>query len=540
MTGRRAVRPRRAAAAALAVLAVLAVPCGVAAQIPSPGVLTDPDPEGPRVRIAVSFPATRADQTIEGRVLLRGADEIYLASADAAGLFQGRRSWQEEQRRLTLRAGDRSFRLTAGSRLVSDERGEMLLRLPLLAFAGDIWLPMEFLTRVLGPATRQSVTWDARAATLTVGSAHLNVLGMRIEELARATAVRIQLSEPLTFRADGSQAGLISLKIYGGEGDLARLALDRRVGLVERIEATQHLGHVLLLIRVSDLVSRYRTHAADNGREVVVLVEEEQSGLLPEPSPRGRVSVALEESVREARRVFEVRTVVIDPGHGGAETGKVGRSGLMEKDVNLAVARELKRYLERQSGVRVVLTREDDREVPLGGRAEIANRAGGDLFVSLHCNGWFTEKASGVETYFLSPAKTERDRTVARLENEGWSGAADAATAAVEDDISFILWDLVQNRYINESSDLAELIQDALCLATGSENRGVKQSGFRVLVGAHMPAVLVEMGFLSHRSEERLLGDPAHQRKLAAALGEAILAFRQRHARGAGAGEVGR
>ena len=202
--------------------------------------------------------------------------------------------------------------------------------------------------------------------------------------------------------------------------------------------------------------------------------------------------------------------------------GRSAAAGILEKDVNLAVARELKRYLERESDLKVVLTRDDDSHVELTHRAEIANSAEGDLFLSLHCNSWFNDGASGLESYFLSPADSDWSQSVAAAENQGSGNAEEPG-----EDVEFIVWELVQNRFISSSSKLAEVIQANVCSDLGLQDRGVRQAGFRVLVGAYMPAVLVEMGFLSHEQEERQLGERSYQQRLARALGDAILAYQQ-------------
>ena len=497
-------------------------PARAAAETPDPDAFTRLDPNAPALVVQATLPATRSTLQIEGRRLLAGSQEVYVSTSGAAALFGARRDWQEEGHRLVFRAGGRDFHLTAGSRLVTGDAGETLLRAPVFARAADLWVPLEFLTRVVGPALRESVRWDPSRLTLGVGEERADVTGLRVEELASATALHFTCDTSLAYRAESPEPGLLLLKIYGGTVDLAQVVLNTPQGLVEAVSAEQVGTDALIRVRVSSLVTRHRAYAAEDGGEIVLVLEEEPSGALPEPTPRGPLTPVPAAESPTPDRVTTVRTVVIDAGHGGDETGRVGPGGAQEKDVNLAVARELKRVLERQGGLEVVLTRDDDSAVPLARRAEIANQAGGDLFVSLHCNGWFSERATGVETYFLSPARTDRDASVAREEN--WAAEGEAQ------DLEFILWDLVQNRFITDSSDLAEGVQAGLCRALGAENRGVKQAGFRVLVGAYMPAVLVEMGFLSNGAEETRLIDPEHQRLLARTIGEAILEYRDRHA----------
>ena len=194
------------------------------------------------------------------------------------------------------------------------------------------------------------------------------------------------------------------------------------------------------------------------------------------------------------------------------------RRFLLEKDVNLGVAKELRRYLHRESDLEVVLTRDRDDHVELASRTELANTSGGDLFISLHCNSWFNDGAHGLETYFLSPARSDWAKSVEAAENR--------AVGDEPDDVEFIVWELVQNQFISSSSRLAETIQREVTRDLGLPDRGVRQAGFRVLVGAYMPAALVELGFLSHRGEEKRLGDARYQRELAEAIGDAILTYR--------------
>ena len=260
-------------------------------------------------------------------------------------------------------------------------------------------------------------------------------------------------------------------------------------------------------------------------RTARMVLEEAEVTALPEPTPRGKLRVKVEERPVDVTHTIDVRTVVIDPGHGGVDVGRIGTGGVLEKNVNMGVARELKRHLERNSDIEVVLTRNKDILLGLAERAEIANKAQGDLFISLHCNGWFSPGARGIETYFLSPAESDWSKSVAAAENQGLEDSG-----VVPEDVTFIVWELVQNRFISSSSDLAEIAQHKLVARTGAPDRGVRQAGFRVLVGAYMPAVLVEMGFLSNSSEERRLNERSYQRDLARALSEAILEFKERYA----------
>jgi N-acetylmuramoyl-L-alanine amidase len=228
-------------------------------------------------------------------------------------------------------------------------------------------------------------------------------------------------------------------------------------------------------------------------------------------------------------RAGERPLIVIDAGHGGRDPGARGAGGTLEKEVTLAVALELQATLRATGAYEVRLTRAGDVLVPLGERARQANawRAEGGpgrpaLFVSIHTNAHERSSVRGVETYFLSEALTEDARRVAAMENAAtrFEDPRDAA-----DPLDFILNDLRQNLYLRESSDGAGLIHRRLAAAHPGPDRGVKQAGFIVLNGAFMPAVLVELGFITNPQEEALLGSHEHQRRLARELAEGIRDF---------------
>ncbi|MDO3376700.1 N-acetylmuramoyl-L-alanine amidase [Geoalkalibacter halelectricus] len=214
-----------------------------------------------------------------------------------------------------------------------------------------------------------------------------------------------------------------------------------------------------------------------------------------------------------------LRRIVVDPGHGGKDPGAVGPNGVLEKDVNLALAKVLKQHLEKELGVEVILTRDRDIYLPLQERTAIANRAEADLFISLHANASHDRRAYGTETYFLNLARSEQAAAVAAREN--------GMTLKELGDLEAILFDLMANSKINESSRLATEIQKALVtdLSRNYSNirdLGVRQGPFFVLLGATMPSVLVEVAFISNPREEALLADRQFQERSARAIARAV------------------
>lgn len=231
--------------------------------------------------------------------------------------------------------------------------------------------------------------------------------------------------------------------------------------------------------------------------------------------------------------------VVVDAGHGGPDDGMTGPLGsggfiIYEKDITLSLARRLGNRL-RSSGVTVIYTRTADTLIALSDRGRIANDAAGDLFLSIHVNaahmGWKAPAAArGFETYFLAEAKTDDARRVEQMENEA-TRFETAGGAPKGDPLSFIVTDMLQNEHLRESSELAELIQRHLGAKHPGPDRGVKQAGFRVLVTAFMPSVLIEVGFGTNAAEARYLASDEGQEVLAGAIAAATMEYLGRYER---------
>lgn len=230
--------------------------------------------------------------------------------------------------------------------------------------------------------------------------------------------------------------------------------------------------------------------------------------------------------VQAVQRPAARRLVVVDAGHGGVDPGARGPSGTREKDVTLRVARMVADLLREDPTLDVRMTRDRDTLIALHDRARFANRWRGDgqpaVFISIHCNANESRGEKGYETYFLSEARTADARRVENFENASVQYEEHAAS---RDAMGFILTDLRQNHYLRESSDWAQMIQDGLRAIHPGPDRGVKQAGFAVLRGTFMPAVLVEIGFISNQNEERLLLDEHMERSIARQLADSVRGY---------------
>ena len=221
---------------------------------------------------------------------------------------------------------------------------------------------------------------------------------------------------------------------------------------------------------------------------------------------------------------LKIGRIVLDPGHGGQDLGTIGPNGLREKDLTLAIARELKAMLEDELGAHVFLTRDTDVYVSLEERTALANHYRADLFLSIHANSSRHRSTSGVETYYLDFAKSDAEREIAARENA--SGML--AVSELED----LVKQIAQAEKSAESRELASIIQKrlytgALRLLPSTKDRGVRRAPFIVLIGARMPSILAEVAFISNPKDEGVLGAADGRKAMARALYEGIVGYVQ-------------
>jgi N-acetylmuramoyl-L-alanine amidase len=355
-----------------------------------------------------------------------------------------------------------------------------------------------------------------------------------------------------------SRLGSYSAHLLGArKGQQPRLYVDIKAGAIaNQVPASQKVADGLLQgIRVGrhdkDLVrivldletfKDYKVFTLENPQRIVIDVSGKRETVLQAAQPelhapvvgtgsRDAIAKVLEKTPEEkplkvplpaSTLLGKLRRIVVDAGHGGKDPGAIGPSGLMEKDVTLAMAKRLATRLEKELGCQVVLTRDKDVFLPLEERTAIANRVGADLFISIHANASTNRNAQGIETYYLNFSKNDKAAAVAAREN---------GTSLKEvGDLELILFDLMANSKINESSRLAAEIQKSLVDQLGRyypdvKNHGVRQGPFYVLLGANMPSVLVETAFISNKTEEKRLRNSKYQDHAATAIAHAVRNF---------------
>jgi N-acetylmuramoyl-L-alanine amidase len=417
---------------------------------------------------------------------------------------------RRDRKRLELVGDAGRITLTIGRAAVQVDGEAVVLQGEVDVEDGRVFVPVDFLTRAIPRLFDETARLDPSTRVV------------RFESTARAASceefddrVRVTIAVPSMPHASEVET----------KGNERRVVLDG-VELPAQ-EGGCTFGDILTDLTVEPLHGRTQLtfFVGDRFRALRVLEVETEKKVVFDflsdaaPAPAPQVAEA------PARPSDNFDLVVIDAGHGGEDRGAVGAHGLAEKDVTLALAQELAKRL-RERGIEAILTRSTDATLGLVDRTEIANRARADLFISIHANASPVQPAFGAETYFLSlDATDEQSRTLAALESDA-TGLRSRGQGG--GNLELVLWDLAQQQYLEESSHLAEAVQQELNTLAGTRDRGVKQANFLVLRGAAMPAVLVEVGFLSNPTEERAMGTPEFKQATADALARAVFAFQAR------------
>ena len=421
--------------------------------------------------------------TIDGKQYVKEVDLVRALSLKkiSQGAYSGRHT------RLTISNGKIG---------VGDKKFQVKIK----KVKGKLYFEAEDLEPVIGKILKKNIYWDREKSRYIVSKYPPSVKDIRLKAVADSTLILIKHNMDLRVRVSRESDFLFLVSVdrgfYRGPKNLT-------------------LPHTLKGIDIFHISKGLRIKVWLRQRSDVSVIKGDGKTLLR------FTPIRLEKNGTRKGLV-----IVIDPGHGGKDPGAIGRYGTKEKTINLQVAKKLKKILEDELGAKVILTRNHDVFVPLRERSRLANRVGANMFISLHCNYERKRRTRGVETYFLSVARTKWERAVENLENGALKYETKGNTEPI-DVVKYVLSDMAQAQFLKESQTLAMYVQENLSGLLKQHNRGVKQAGFYVLVGTYMPAILVEMGFISHPSEERRLKTSKYQWKIARGIAAGIKQFLQ-------------
>ena len=384
------------------------------------------------------------------------------------------------------------------------------------------FVPLDFIVRALVPVYNKPLEFRPRSRLLLVGDVQVPRISGRYEKHG--------LSEQLTLDITPNTVNNIN------ETD-GRILIEFDADAIDIVRHPQSLGSVARDIQIIktppslliELNPAYASHsvstlpASDGSIQLVIdfRAVELASTTETRPAPPTVSPLPSTDALAPFSTAPAIRTIVIDAGHGGLDDGAEGPDGTLEKDITLSVSRLLTTSLERRLGMRVILTRGRDTVVNIDQRAAIANNNNADLFISLHANSSVSSIPAGAEVFYLSIDEYgEEAREIADRE-----GSYVQVVGGGTREIDMVPWEMAQVRHIEQSSELAQIIEDELRRRIPMSPRAIQQAPFRVLVGANMPAVLIEMGFISNSQQEQQLRNTNFQTLIIEAIVSSVVRF---------------
>jgi N-acetylmuramoyl-L-alanine amidase len=454
-------------------------------------------------------------------IVLSGQELVALD--DVAALFQVAVREDTLAGGLTITYRGRTIVVSTDQPMASVSGRVVALPSPAVRSGNRWYVPIDFLPRALGPVYDTRIDLRRPSRLLVVGDLRVPRITARVDMPGPPTHATIEIA-PASPVVVTTETGRVIVRIEADALDPALPASGG--GLIDAIRTGDQPSTIAVLL--NERAGAARAVSAESGGitrvsiDVPAVPSPNETAAAPPaalPPAAGAPPVALPifSTTRPA-----LQTIVIDAGHGGDDAGARGARGAQEKVLTLEVARRLRGLIEMRLGVRVVLTREEDRTVTLDERAAVANNSKADLFLSLHLNNSLAAGVSGAEVYY---ARLDREGEDARRAAED-EGVALPVLGGTTRSIDVIQWDLAQARHVEASEVLAGILERDLRAQVAMSPRPRHEAPLRVLTGVNMPAALIEMGYLSNADQERQAQTEAFQSSIAQAIYNSIVEFR--------------
>jgi N-acetylmuramoyl-L-alanine amidase len=386
---------------------------------------------------------------------------------------------------------------------------------------GQLFVPAQTFLPLLDQVSVRKITWHEGDRNIRIETEYYNVTDMAVSQKANGLLIELFLTTALNY------------EVFVTEGNWVNISV--RDGLINRTR--------IMTRKDSRHMYRLKVHQVGNTGQVSFRLKQSADKLhhkLVQDPPRIQISVAdtdfqltQGETIPVLGPDDKIDVIVIDAGHGGDDYGAIGPRGTREKDVALAIARELAKLIRQDKEFKVIMTRDRDRTIMLDERAKIANDAGADLFISIHANASPKRSIRGWNVFFLAPARNDSARAVEQLENSFFlreqTLAQNTENMDEIDPVLSILNEMIMTEFQVESHDFAMMCDKEFRKHLKTPARGVDQAGFFVLNKVYTPSVLIESAFISNKSEEQLLKSKSYQTSVAKALYNSIKRFKAKY-----------
>ncbi len=464
---------------------------------------------------------------------------LYFSLKDFAEALNINYYYNNQNGKLELKFDDYIFKVTAKNPyLVIIDRNsgqQWIFQLPTSSYLlkGKMFVPLKYTIQPLQKAYGKEIIF-AQNNKLVIGgnienrgewftrpekeytTTKFNINGITVSEKANGTLIRVHSNKKIPSYFSSFKDGVLTIIFRQVNADISKTNRSRVSGLIKKIE-TRNIGpDTEFKFIVGEEYSTNDVMNVQGSNDVIITIHNK--------------IFTKNENEQKTREKWNFDVIVIDAGHGGKDPGAIGLGKVKEKDINLGIALKLGKLIEKNmKDVKVVYTRRTDKFVDLYKRGKIANEHDGKLFISIHCNS--TKKkpngANGIEVYLLRPGRTQEAIAIAERENSVIEYEDNPERYEKLTDENFILVSMAHSAFMKYSERFADLLNDQFRVKTKLKARGVKQAGFYVLVGASMPSVLIETGFISNKNDVKYLKSSAGQQQLAEAIFDAIVSYRE-------------
>ncbi len=435
-------------------------------------------------------------------------ENIYLNITDLSAIINGKLVYNARKDQYIIKFNNKKLGIFPESPFISVNKEVRKLRNDVLRDYTECLIPLTSNIDVISRLINKRILYDRINNVLKIFNSLYDIIGLKLENNENSTIISFDLA-PLIKYEYKKKGSYFNVYFYTKFINSSILSKNFSNSFISSSSIKEWKNGVYISFKLKS-----QTYIDD-------VIYSEESGILQfimrnSKYVKKKASVGKEEII-----------IVLDPGHGGKDSGAVGPSGTKEKDIVLEISKILRNDLSKYENFRIYLTRYDDRFVSLRERTEFALKKKATLFVSIHCNAALNRKsknAKGFETYFLSLSRTSWERAVAARENASILYETERDKTHYNT-VDYILSDMAQNQSLIESSKLAEYIQNNLANNLNLKDRGVHQAGFYVLRLNYMPAVLVEAAFMSNTKEEKLLKQHWFRKKVSKSICKGIVDF---------------
>lgn len=484
---------------------------------------------------------------------------VYVSGREIASLLNANTFYNQEAAKLEIKFPDYTIKLTAKNQFVilskRSDNTTSIYQIPIstLLIGEDVFLPITYCNNFLSLSYGRKISFNNGAKSLEISGEPFTQeqFYTKIEEEVKSEIEKTPVAEVKPAdKSVTSKYDLYELSIEEkSNGTLIRLKTSRKLSIPrhsinnktlfvffpnvsvspEIVNGVKGAGLVKSVKRVSVSPKNYQLEfLLDDGFSTSeAFMDLESNDIMI--TIHNKLFTAQDQTVTEVKSKWLFDTIVIDAGHGGKDPGAIGVTGVKEKDVNLKIALKLGSLLESElPGIKVVYTRKTDQFIELYRRGKIANEAGGKLFISIHCNSTVKKNSNhrGFEVYLLRPGKTQDAIEIAEFENSVIKLEDNPGRYQQLTDENFILVSMAHSQYMRYSEKFSDLLNQEWKKFTEIPSLGIKQAGFYVLVGASMPSVLIETGFLSNKKDEAYLNSVKGQNEIARSIANSVKKYR--------------